>query len=440
MKNNEEIYPSSRNIFTFQFWFLFVTTLVLSGTSFAQPARQDQESLYDPSIQRTNPIENESNNDYDSSIQRSNFLSEDPHYEKAIKDQIKDRRSQFLWKLRMDGQSLETASNIQSQIAGATFGLKFRYRLIEDLDFLTLGNISAETGRSQDIFGDQEPGTGLYPRDVKLQYKPLDGLFRFEAGLISQGKFNEPLFVSSLPFIGLSEEFNYRVSSFEFGLGAQQLIPTSYTQSNRVGEREEMPQFQTQTVKAKWNISDYNFIQGSVTHFSYDDLPAVVAFNSFIYGNTVTNTDINNAEFIYGFDGFLNRLTFEQKLTNSLSAQVQWHTIKNNEAPSDAGEAQALNFWLANDFGRWIVAGHYKDYFIETDAVPSFYNSHRLGHNNRIGQTYRIDLESKDWGVIFRASYTEADLLQTATRRIDGLQQDDQRTIYLSVETLYDFI
>ncbi len=440
MKNNSEIYSFKGNVFKIYFWCLFATTLLVATKGYAQTAEKEAGARFDSLKELPVVEEEEKSEKYDSSIQRSNFLSQKPQYEKEIEEAVKNRRSQFFWKLRMDGQSLQTDSNIQSQIAGGAFGLKFNYELVEGLQFKSRGNVNFQTGRTQDVFGDQEPSSGLYPRDFKIHYRPFEDYLDLEAGVISQGKFNEPLFVSSLPFIGFSENFNYEVGAVTLRLGAQQMVPTSYTQSTRVSEREQVPQFGTQTVAAKWMISRNNFLDASVTHFSYKNLPSVVAFNSFIYGNTVTNTDINNAEFIYGFDGFLNQVTFEQKITNSLSAQLQWNTIQNNKAPSDSGEAQSINLWLANDFGRWIVATHYKDYFIESDAVPSFYNSHYLGHNNRIGHSYRIDVESKKWGVIFSASYTKANLLQTANRRIDGLQQDNQQIFYLSVETLYDFI
>ena len=34
-----------------------------------------------------------------------------------------------------------------------------------------------------------------------------------------------------------------------------------------------------------------------------------------------------------------------------------------------------------------------KNYFIESDAVPAFYNSHRLGHTNRTGNAFEFNVE-----------------------------------------------
>gem|GEM_PF-1396828 len=377
---------------------------------------------------------------YDSSIRRSAFLTFRPRYKEALREKIKNRRAQLFWRLRFDMQSLQTDGNIQSQIAGANVVGNFNYKFLENLTFESNVSVNLESGRSQGIFGDQEPGSGFYPRSALVHFQPFDDVLSLKAGLIQQSFFRESLFVSNLPFLGLSETLNYKSERIDLSLRLQQLIPTSYTISTRVGEKEATPYFYTTGLEGMIRTSRNNFLLGSVTHYRYESLPSVVAFNSFIYGNTVTNTDVNNAQFIYQFEGIMTQLAFEQKLSHSLSAQVQWHTIKNYEAPDDSGEAQVINLIVANDFGRWIVAGKYKNYFIESDAVPAAYNSHTLGHNNRIGHAYEIDLESKDWGVIFKGAYVQADLLNVSPTRIDGLQQDNQQTIYFAVETMYDFI
>ncbi len=416
MRENRHLYASIRSVIKIAIWFLIGT-----GYSLASYAESDYS--------------------YDSSIQRSNFLSINPDYEKVVEAQIDDRRAQFLWKLRFDSLSFQTDDNINSQIAGATFRTKFNYKFLETLSFKAKANLSLESGRSQDIFGDQEPGSGIYPREVKIAYEPND-FVELDLGMIHQRFFNNPLFLANLGFIGASERFVYKSPSerVEVALRLQQLIPTSYTNSTRVAEREEIPEFYTESLESTLMLSRSNFLKGRLTHFRYANLPAVAAFQSFIYGNTVTNTDINNAEFIYGFDGYMTQVGFEQKFSNSLSMQFLWDTINNTAAPSDAGEAQTLTAAGAYDSGRWIIGWKYDNFFIESDAVPARYNSHNYGHNNRIGNSYQMSLESKDWGVNFKVNYVRADLLNQSTRRIDGLQQDNQQTFYIAVETLYEII
>ncbi len=377
---------------------------------------------------------------YTSSLQRSSFLVDKPEYEKNLESRLSHRRSLFLWKFRFGSQSLETASNIHSKNVEGALRTKFRYKVMDNLSFKAKASLNLESGRSQDLFGDLEPGSGIYPREIKLQWKPLGESMTFGFGQIHQAWFKERLFLGNLGFPGLSEKWNYQYKRLSIGLVGQQLIPTSSTLSTRVAQRESIPYLFTESLQAHFKISHSNFIKGRLTHYNYTRLPAIVAFESFIYGNTVEAPDRNNSRFVYGFEGLMTQLSFEQKFKYDLSAQIQWNIIKNMKAPDTHGEAQSLRFWVGKDFGSWLVIGSYKNYFIEPDAVPAFYNSFRLGHNNRIGHSYQMSFESKDWGVNFRLHYTDANLLNFTTQRIDGLQQDNQQTFYFSMETLYDFI
>ncbi len=419
MRENKYLYASYGSLVKGLCWCLFATSIPFSV--FAADVVVDGFS-------------------YDSSLQRSSFLSINPNYEKILEASVADRRSHFFWKLRFDAQSLETDDNINSQIAGATFRAKFGYKLIESVEFKAKSNLSLESGRTQDIFGDQEPGSGIYPREVKITYTPFKDVVEIDAGMIHQRFFNMPIFIGNLGFIGLSEKVFYESERFDVGVRLQQLIPTSYTNSTRVGERENVPYFYTESLEATWRTSRWNFLKTRLSHFRYENLPSVVAFDSFIFGNTVTNTDVNNARFIYDFDGWVSQWAFEQKFSDSLAAQLQWQIVKNTAAPSDAGEGRMISIGVANDFGRWIAAVKFVDFFIESDAVPARYNSHAYGHNNRIGNALNFSLESKDWGVNFKADYVKADLLNQSIRRLDGLQQDNQQTIYFAVETMYEFI
>ena len=377
---------------------------------------------------------------YDSSIQRSNFTT-NPRYLRDLEEQISHRRAQFLWKLRFDAQSLETDDNIQSQLAGATFGLRFRYKIIDSVELRAKANLTLESGRSQDLFGDQEPGSGIYPREFLLRWGLYQDFVSIDTGLIQQTlSQSDPLFISNLAFPGVAENFEYRWGRNSIGLYLQQTIPSSYTRSARVAEREDIPYYYTETLKAMLGWNKFGFITGEVSHFRYENLPAIVAFDSFLYGNTVLAPDQTNGRFLYGFDGFRTRLGGEQKFSRNLAGQLFWTTIINNAAPSDAGESQSFYGSLSYDVGRWIVSGHYRNFFIESDAVPGSYNSHLLGHNNRIGNAYSFDLESKDWGVRFRGQFVQSDLLNESNIRVDGIQQNNQQSFYFSVETSYDFI
>ena len=377
---------------------------------------------------------------FDSSLQRSQFFPAKPNYEKKIEDQLFNRRSLFLWKLRFDSQSLETQQNIHSRNVGGTLLSKFRYRIMDQLDFKARANLNLEAGRYQDLFGDLEPGSGVYPREIKIQWRLFGDSTSLNFGQINQSWFNEGLFLGRLGFPGFSQRWGYKFRGYNIDFIGQQLIPTSSTLSTRVAQKEQIPYLFTESLQAYFKPTENNFLKARITHYKYTRLPAIVAFESFVYGNTVAAPDRNNSVFKYGFDGFLTQLLFEQKLGSDFSAQIQWSTIKNMMAPNNLGEAQSVKLSFGKEFRNWFIIGSLTNYFIEPDAVPAFYNSYRLGHNNRIGDSYQLIFESKKWGVNFLIHYTKANLLNSTVQRVDGLQQDNQQTFYFKMETLYEFI
>jgi hypothetical protein len=400
-------------------WCLFATTFSISCKSYGEFLGADSFSA----------------------MQRSNFLTIDPSYERYLLEQIKDRRTKFLWKYRFEGEGLSTADNINSQNVGGTVQGRLSYDVMDSLTFNARINLTLQSGRSQDIFGDLEPRSGIYPRALNLDWQPVKDRLSLKAGQIHQRWFNEPLFLGNLGFPGLQQRLVIYEKEQVFSLKAttQQLIPTSSTLATRVAEREPTPQLYTSTLQGQYKFSPRAFVDGSVTHYNYSRLPNIVAYESCLYGNSVISCDPRSSQFEYDFNGYMTQLTFEYSFTRAFTTQLNWNIIKNLKAPDDLGEAEAIRVSAAYDFGRWTMGGSYKSFFVEADAVPGFYNSHRLGHTNRIGNQSQISLESKDWGVIFRAAYIKADLLTPSTV-VAGLQQDDQQTFFISMETLYEFL
>ena len=379
---------------------------------------------------------------YDSSLQRSQFMGRSPVYERNLLREIEDRRSIFLWQMFFDLQTLGTDQNTQSQTVGFNINGKLDYKVMEQLDFRGRARLSFQSGRSQDLFGDLEPDSGIYPKDLRLRWRPLGEDLELAVGQISQSWFNESLFIGSLGFPGLLQRWIFQRPGFKLSLTAQELIPTSSTLATRVQDREATPSLFTQSIEASYQISLSNQLWGRFTLFQYNDLPSKVAFWSRIYGNSASliGNDINNAQFLYGFQGWMGQWTFEQKFSERLSAQFYYSALRNNRAPVELSELQKMDLQVVVDMGSWIVSGRYSDYFIEADAVPAFYNSALLGHNNRSGNAYGIALESKDWGVQFAFEYYKARLLRDLGNLEGQLQQDNQETFYFTLETLYDYI
>ncbi|MCB0377749.1 MAG: hypothetical protein KDD33_04590 [Bdellovibrionales bacterium] len=378
---------------------------------------------------------------YDSALQRSQFLANEPSYIKIIEAQMEERRASFMWRMRFESLNYNTDNNINSNTMGTSFRARMKYKLLENLDFKGRVWLNFRSGRTQALFGDQTPTSGLYPRELKLSWTPMSDYLTIDGGVIPQTWLNMPIFITSRGFPGLSQRFDLKNDTLGLSLTTQQLIPTSTTLSTRVAEKEEVPTFFTESAELYYNISSANWLRARFHWWSFKDLPHVVAYESAIYGNTLgSGGNQNNATFKYEFEGWITQLIFEQKLSNRLALQLQWNMLQNVRAPSDASDAQNIRAHVAYDSGRWIYSGSYDNFFIESDAAVSSYNSFNFGNTNRIGYALEAAAESKDWGVQFSLNYSNADLLNQNPPVVGGLQQDNLQTIWFKVETAYDFI
>ena len=385
---------------------------------------------------------------YHSTIQDSRFLVPQPRYETKLWQSWKkddDQRVGLVWGLSLSGESFQTSSNIQSQTATYGFKAKFRYKIMDNLELRSKANLAFQSGRTQDIFGDLEPVSGIYLRRALLQWTPFGDWLKLDAGVISQRWLDNELFIrGGAGFPGARQYVKYKAKNYSVGFTAQQLIPTSATLSTQVAEKEATPTFNTQTLNGDVRLGKYNVGGAQFTLFQFANLPRVVAWESGKWGNNIVGGAVQdtNTRFRSNFGGWVSELWLEQKFTNNFSAQIGMDVIKNTQAEDSTGESQSIQLSAAYQSGQWVIAPSVNSYFIEPDAVPAFYNSSIYGHNNRIGTAYTLGVESKKWNTLFNISFIDSQILQEngLTPTPVRTQPEDQQTIYISVETAYDLI
>ena len=434
------------------------TALCLSSTK-AMAASMEGESSYKveaefsgSSEQESKPIQNNKRRKvprrrikkFRSSFMRSKFTKDERgryRYSSRLFRKMAPRRTQFAYFFALSAEDLSTARNTQAQTFGLGLGMKLKYRLFENLHFKTRGRFKYESGRTQDLFGDLEPDTGLYIGQAIVDYKPFGNYLSLRGGLVSQSFFRNPTFIKSLSFPGAKQAIYVNDRRWALGLVTQQLLPTSSTRSTRVQTREDTPKLFTESLMGMWVISKYNWVRLTGTWFDYDDLPAVVAFQSQRLGNNFNQgCTINNCTFLFGFRGWMNQVMFEQKISKSVSARFLGNFLRNIEAEDTFNESRTLSATLAIDTGRWIFMPRYETFFIEPEAVPALYNDWLRGHNNRIGWGGELKIESKDHNIRLGLTYYDAKLINQQGIVADGIQQDDLRTLFLSMETAYEGI
>ncbi len=357
-------------------------------------------------------------------------------YSQALEDKaLKDKsRIYVLWDLESSAESY--SSDIDNffffQFKGSG---KLNYQILENLTLDLKANVLFQGGQAQSRFGDLLPSGPAY-----LSY----GVFNLDvfgneslelqAGALSQYEvFGNNIFISRRAFPGIGESFKFKYEDFKFKLTAQQVVPTTYTFSTSLVERESTPILNTGTLEAsyfkdKWSIG----IKGGL--FEYSNLPAYVANLSDVYGNTVDGTG-NAAVFKFDFNGWLANFDVAFSPTKNTTFRLAVDMLENLDAPLTYNQAQLVQLsahhLLNKSVGFDLVVS---DFFVESDAVPAFFTSRANGQTNRKGFSVEAGIQWVEKKIRLSAGYTVSDLINPDLDRA----QRNSDMISINLETAYD--
>lgn len=344
------------------------------------------------------------------------------------------RRSIFKYKFGVEGESFANEKD-QSQAVLVKADADFKYRLVSSLEFHTHLVGQWVSGYSHSQFGEGVPSTGLFLREGLLQWSPFGQYFSVSAGAIDQKHQGSELFVSSRAFPGALEKIKTGNDAVSLELKAQQSIPTSSTLSTKAVNNEKPPSFHTQTATVKAKPGSSWQVEGFGTHFTFKDLPTVVAADSELHGNEIEGDGPNSKKFRFEFDGFVYGGKSKLRIMRGFSAEVFGHVIVNTKAPETYRNAQMIGGELEIGLpGATSLRPRFESFFVESDAVPAFYNSSDYGHNNRQGYSAGLDLEFRDAGFVIGGKYIDASLINP------GTQQSRLQYILVRLVTLYDVL
>lgn len=317
------------------------------------------------------------------------------------------------WWLASAAQSF---SEGKDEGAGTGFraGALLRYQLSPWARFLFDGEARFFSSRVQTRYDDDVMSSGLKLREGYAAFGQESG-FEVKLGALGQRLIKSDLLIASRrAFPGVYEGmvFADASSNMRLHIWAQQTVPTSYSLNTKRSDREPTPTFLTETINLKITPAKVVEAEFYATHYRFNYLPAVVAFESSSLGNTVNGEVAPNSDFKYGFDGFLlgteGCLCLEGPL--KLRAGGQW--LQNNEAPSRANRGQLL--FLGTDLmlnSEINIKPRYSVFFNESDTSPAYYNSWTMGNNNRKGMIAQVEVEFLKYGFSLNLEYVQSAMI-----------------------------
>lgn len=308
-------------------------------------------------------------------------------------------------------------------------GTKFVYELSPWAKLSFDGELAFTSGRTQTRVEDEYVETGLRIREGVLEVGNSDN-YALQIGVIQQKFLQSQLLISDKKsFPGVKEIFVWNIMNSQLSLYAQQTVPTSTSLNPNRAEQEPLPTFLTETVSLKTGLASSVKPEFWITHFKFNNLPAIVAYKSQYVGNMIDGDDMPNSRFRYGFDG----LVFGTKvclclLKFPITFGSQW--LENYAAPSGLNRGQDLG--LSVDFelpNQVVIRPALRTFFVEPYLTPGYYTRWEVGNVNRQGYMARMDLEFRRYGFKTQFEYVSSQVLNI------NRYQFDREIFYIGVET-----
>ncbi len=321
----------------------------------------------------------------------------------------------------------------EARTFGLSTSLDFKQAIYSNFEIDVRGGFSLETGSSETVYGagSFKPTNTPYLGHAEMIYRPIE-FATLKAGAINQSYHNNPLFITSTPFIGAQEVFEYKISNWTIQLDLIQSIPSNYTLSRRLGTVSEgSARFFNEKlrVKGEGNLVSIN---ASVGHFAFDELSPSVAYESRLLGNSVSGIGSLNNKFKYSFVGWNGDLNLDIMAISGTTISLNSAFHLNSNAPDGKNLGYKIGPTVAYEFNNKIFKAGIETFRNESDSTVAYYASKSYGHVNREGNAINLNIEDLNNGLQYGAKAVQADPI------INTPYQSDERILSIFLRKSYE--
>lgn len=310
----------------------------------------------------------------------------------------------------------------EARTFGLSTGINFQQSIYSNFDLDINGGLSLETGSSETVYGVGafKPTNTLFLGHAELIYRPF-ALTTLKAGAINQKYHDNPLFITSTPFIGVREIFSYKIANWTIELDFLQSIPSNHTLSRRLGSVSEgSARFFNEKlrVKGEGNVAS---LEASIGHFAFDQLSSSVAYESRLLGNTVSGFKNLNNKFKYSFVGWNGDLAVDLKTTPGITLTLEsaWHL--NSNAPDGKNLGYKVGPSVSWETSNRVFQLGVETFENQSDSTVAYYSSKSYGHVNRKGNAFSFNVNDNTTELSYGLKAVQADPIE-----IDPLQSEER--------------
>ncbi len=321
----------------------------------------------------------------------------------------------------------------KANIISFNIGGSGTFNMIPNLDLKINAGVKFRRGSSDSLYASgPDSNSDFYLSEAIIEYRPFERV-RLQAGALDQGEIENSFVVSKTSFLGIKELVSFSTFDGELTLSAQQSIPNSKNNSNKIDKVEDGNPvffFEEITYKKESYFLDTTL---SVGHFAYDQLSNSSANSSRFYGNTITGLNESSADYKYSFIGWTAGANLDVKIDN-FTFGLGGDYLINTAADTDGNQDFVLNskFEIVSERNTTgLSTGLYE---VASDSTPAIYSSSYYGNKNMKGAIITLYHHNALYDFNSKLSF------RTSKPINKSLYQDKENTIYMEIRKDYDIL
>jgi len=327
-------------------------------------------------------------------------------------------------------------SSDQSLGTGLLLDGILKYRLTQEITTIVDAAVVADTGYSQVTYvDDYQPSNNVLINEISLGWSPIE-LLNLKIGALNQAVYDDPIFLSNIPFPEATQTLTLAQGNLNLEFSSGEAVPSSSTSSPVTTQTNGLPALFLERIK--FGIDDHKNLSASVwgSYFNFVNLPAQVAQESRLRGNTVTGVGVQGAQFAYGFSGLESGLSFRYKVPHShLTPVFNANFIDNFDSPDQTDQAYLLSSGVEIRVSDGLFLTPKAEYFyLQSDASPAYYNVTWYGHNNFEGPSGSLLLDWRREKICLEGRFSSGQVITA------NPIQNNFTLFYLAVSKTYDFL
>ena len=304
------------------------------------------------------------------------------HFYKVDMSEVSsDFKLDSAWRTHIEGSALSSHESRERLMKVRLYG-RFQLEMTPYLTAEFEPYLVMTEGEIQSRF--TRPESGIEMQHGFLRWSPVDGA-SLQLGAIDQSYLDSPLLVASRPFLSALMGYLHIKDSYEVQGIFEMSMPSAVNTFRRQNEIAGTPYFTSLFIYTEWLPGNVYSFRGHLTGFHFSPMPAFIAHQSKLYGNTITGV-ASSARFAYPYYGANFDISSQIRLTGNHYLSLGYNGIINMAAPLDRAWGERIYAVWDADAGSLAKLYCRAEYFYNnSDTAPAYFNSEVYGHNDRKG-------------------------------------------------------